>query len=72
MSKLITIKTLPSYNKHFSEDFCVKENDKFIIISEDEKYYKLKSIRTKKIITLSKEYFNEENSAKDKKQIQYD
>lgn len=72
MSKLITIKTLPSYNKHFSKDFALKKNDKFIIISEDGGYYKLKSVRTKRIITLSKEYFNEENSTKDKKQIQYD
>ena len=72
MSKLITIKTLPSYNKYFSKDFALKKNDKFIIISEDGRYYKLKSVRTKRIITLSKEYFNEENSTKDKKQIQYD
>lgn len=72
MSKLITIKTLPSYNKYFSEDFALKKNDKFIIISEDGRYYKLKSVRTKRIITLSKEYFNEENNTKDKKQIQYD
>lgn len=72
MSKLITIKTLPSYNKYFSEDFMLKKNDKFIIISEDNGYYKLKSVRTKRIITLSKEYFNEENIPKDKKQIQYD
>ena len=72
MSKLITIKTLPSYNKHFSEEFRMKKNDKFIIISEEGQYYKLKSVRTKKIVTLSKEYFNEENSTKDKKQIQYD
>ena len=48
MSKLITIKTLPSYNKHFSKDFALKKNDKFIIISEDGRYYKLKSVRTKR------------------------
>lgn len=72
MSKLITIKNLPSYNKHFSEEFRMKENDKFIIISDEGKYYKLKSVRTKKVVVLSKEYFKDENKTEDNKKIQYD
>jgi hypothetical protein len=73
MAKVLEIKRIPDYNRFMSSDFRIQEKDKFIVIEDQDRFYKLKNVRNKRIVTLLKNYFiNEETNVLDKKKIQYD
>lgn len=73
-AKIVTLYSVPPYNKFFSTEFRFKDKEKFLVEKDDGKFYHLQSIKTKRKVVLSKEYFvkSEEKVSDKKEKIKWD
>lgn len=69
--KIVTLYSIPPYNKFFSPEFKFKEKEKFLVKKEEGNFFHLESLKTKRSVILLKEYFvkPDENAAKAIKKI---